>query len=54
MMRRLLNYYIKAGEAKQEELLKRWAEKPTLYRWEDIVAENIKQNRLNHTDKFIV
>ena len=54
MFKQILNYYIKAGEAKREMLLQRWVEKPVIYRWEDIAAESMKENRMNYKDKFIV
>lgn len=52
-MKRLLNYYIKAGEAKKEMLLERLVEKPALYRWADIAAESAKKNGVDLKDKFI-
>lgn len=54
MFKHILNYYIKAGEAKREMLVQRWVEKPVIYRWEDVIAEGLRENRMNYNDKFIV
>lgn len=54
MFKQILNYYINAGEAKREMLLQRWVEKPVIYRWEDVISENIKRNRMEYKNKFIV
>lgn len=52
-MKRLLNYYIKAGEEKREMLVQRWVEKPVLYRWEDVATDSAKKNGIDLKNKFI-
>lgn len=50
-MSRIVEYFIKAGEAKKEGLIERWVEKTATYSWEDVISDNRKKNKIDRSGK---